>query len=123
MNIGFEFRTDKGVGTVLGETSDFIYSLHLSPEPMEGEEFDGDITIITALKTQPEQLINAVRLNDVVMHSAQSCDLVLNKNHILFTASECDEIGRQAWQVLIHKYRIGPTELIQPNETSDSVVT
>ncbi|EKO3612103.1 hypothetical protein M3914_003313 [Vibrio metschnikovii] len=116
MKIGFEFNTDQGVATVVGETQDYLYSVHLSPSPKNGEQYDGEITIITAFKDMPEQLLGAVRFNDVVDHAANSCDLVLPTGRKLFSSDDCKQIDSETWKVLIKKYRVGPTELVAPSD-------
>ncbi|EGR0524891.1 hypothetical protein BC355_09230 [Vibrio cholerae] len=118
MKIGFEFNTDQGVATVVGETQDYLYSVHLSPSPKDGEQFDGEITIITAFKDMPERLLGAFRFNDVVEHAANSIDLILPNGHKLFSADECKKVDIETWKVLIKKYRIAPTELVAPSDYS-----
>ncbi len=119
MEIGAEIRTDKGIATVVGETEHYLYSVHLSPEPMAGVEFHGEILIIFAFKDVPQQLVGALRFNDVVEHGANEQDLVIPETgSTVFTASECKSIDVQTWKVLIKKYRIGPSELILPDNRS-----
>ncbi|OEE38274.1 hypothetical protein A1QO_02535 [Vibrio genomosp. F10 str. ZF-129] len=118
MKIGLEFNTDKGIASVVGTTAKFVYSVHLSPMPVKGSVFSGEITIVTANIDTPEVLETVVRFNDVVEHAARNFDMTLSNGNVIFSSEECREIQKEVWSVLIKKYRLGPTELITPSTST-----
>lgn len=110
---GEEFRTEKGIGTYLGDINDYAVVLHFAPASREiGSDFRGKIDIMISTRYQPFEFYGYLSLDEIVKCAMGEGVLTELVN---LSKEDCWLIDKIARSTLVRKYRIFPQEMLFPD--------